>query len=96
MNPRVHFYFPIFGTLFIPNDNVPKRNGFVLNKGHAVNGNGSVYEWIGWRREKIPLHMEFGGILDQVGIVDIPPAITITYSGNIPGSVADGTGYELA
>jgi hypothetical protein len=36
------------------------------------------------------------GILNQVGVIDIPPTITVTDTWNIPGRVVDGTGYELA
>jgi hypothetical protein len=41
--------------------------------------------------------VEMGGIFDQVGIVDVPPSITITitYTRDVPGGMANGTGYEL-
>jgi hypothetical protein len=41
--------------------------------------------------------VEMGGIFDQVGIVDVPPSITITITDtrDVPGGVANGTGYEL-
>jgi hypothetical protein len=41
--------------------------------------------------------VEMGGIFNQVGIVDIPPSITITitYTRDVPGGMANGTGYEL-
>jgi hypothetical protein len=35
-------------------------------------------------------------VFHQVAVFDVPPPITITDTGNIPGGVADGTGYELA
>jgi hypothetical protein len=40
--------------------------------------------------------VDAGRIFDQVWVVDISPPITITDTGNIPGGVVDGTGYELA
>ena len=39
--------------------------------------------------------IDVGGIFDQMGVGDIPPAIAITYTGDVPGSVVYGTGYEL-
>jgi hypothetical protein len=37
-----------------------------------------------------------GRILNQMWIIDIPPPITITDPGNIPGGMFDGTGNKLA
>ena len=47
---------------------------------------------------KMVMTVEVGGIFNQVGVIDItPPApVSITDARNIPGGVADGTGYELA
>jgi hypothetical protein len=45
---------------------------------------------------KAIMTVDAGRIFDQMGIIDIPPPITITDPGNIPGGMFDGTGYELA
>ena len=34
-------------------------------------------------------------VLDQMSVFDIPLAVTITDSGNVPGGIADRTGFEL-
>ena len=36
------------------------------------------------------------GVFNQMGIVDVPPLITITDTRDVPRGVIDGTGYELA
>jgi hypothetical protein len=36
------------------------------------------------------------GIFNQVGILDIPPPITVAYFRDVPSVVVYGTGYELA
>jgi hypothetical protein len=45
---------------------------------------------------KVVIAVNVGRIFNQVGVFNVPPAITITNTGNVPGGVADGTGYELA
>ena len=45
---------------------------------------------------KMVMPVDAGGILDHVWVVDITPVATVTDTGNIPGGVANGTGYELA
>ena len=35
------------------------------------------------------------GVFDQLSIVDVPPPIAITDTGNVPGGVIDGSGDEL-
>jgi len=45
---------------------------------------------------KMVIAVNVGRIFNQVGVFNDPPAITITNTGNVPGGVADGTGYELA
>jgi hypothetical protein len=35
------------------------------------------------------------GVFDQLSIVDVPPPIAITDTGNVPGGVIDGTGDEM-
>ena len=45
---------------------------------------------------KVIMTIETGRIFDQVGVVDISPVATITDTGNVPGGVVDGTGYDLA
>jgi hypothetical protein len=45
---------------------------------------------------KMVMTVDVAWIFNQVGIIDIPPPITITDTRDVPGGVADGTGYELA
>jgi hypothetical protein len=45
---------------------------------------------------KMVMNIDTVLIHDQVGILDVSPPITVTDTWNIPGSVAYGTGYELA
>ena len=40
--------------------------------------------------------IEMGLVLDQMGIVDVSPLISITNAWYVPGGVTYGTGYELA
>lgn len=40
--------------------------------------------------------IEMGLDLDQMGIVDVSPAISITDAGDVPSGVVDCTGDELA
>ena len=35
-------------------------------------------------------------VFDQLAVFDVPPAISITDAGDVPGGVVDCTGYELA
>jgi hypothetical protein len=41
------------------------------------------------------LTVDVGGIFNQMGVGDDPPVVTIAYTGDVPGSVVHGTGYEL-
>ena len=45
---------------------------------------------------KMVIAIKVAGVFDQVGVFNVPPAITVTDTGNVPGGVANGTGYELA
>ena len=40
--------------------------------------------------------VDLAGVFNKVGVFNVSPSITITNSGNGPGGVANGTGYELA
>jgi hypothetical protein len=44
---------------------------------------------------KMILTVDVGGIFNQMGVGDDPPVVTIAYTGDVPGSVVHGTGYEL-
>ena len=45
---------------------------------------------------KAIMTVKMGKVFDHVRILDVPPPVSISDTRNIPGSVANGTGYELA
>ena len=45
---------------------------------------------------KMVITVDVAWIFNQVSVFNVPPLVSITDTGNVPRSVVDGTGYELA